>query len=713
MKKVLSLLLAAVLAGSLALPMAAAAESADSRLSQVTRRVKETLDIGEEYESFYGELQEAGAAPRWLLQWSGEDAGLSVTAGEDGKVYSYSRSVNQTAGRDGEGLPTFPAVSRQQAQAAAQAFLDRVLTAGETAAFQEDQALRAGTQSYRLRGTVRLNGLDSPIGFSVTVQAEDGTVTRFSRDDLYETYLGGIPSAVPFAGAQTAGGLLKGVLSLRLEYVLEGERAVLRYLPDDIDAYYVDAATGKLVNLTERYREIGGRAAVNGANTAAAGAEAAMDKGESGLSAAEQAGIAKLEGVRSREDLDGAVQAVRELGLDRYTLSGCTYSVDRESGDVTARLQYARQAEDGVWRRTVLVDAKTGALQAVSSTAPYEKTRRAAVTAAAAQETAEAFLRSLWGGDYAACALYRATPWSGESYGASHSFLYAQRENGYFFCENRLSVSVDVTDGSISALSRDFDTDAVFDGPDGILAAQAALDAWFATYTVELAYLAVPQALDASMPEAKPLLEQGASYQNALKLSYTLEREADLAGIDAKTGKPVAAGEDAGTAAIAYDDLEGCWAGPQAEELASYGVGWLGGSLAPARPLTQLDMVALLASTEGYWYDPAQDPEGLYAYAYAMGLITPAERDDGHLLTRAETVKLLLDAAGYGRAARLTGIFRCSYTDAARIPAAYYGYAAIAQGLGIVSGDAAGGFAPNRTATRLEALVMLYRYMNR
>ena len=78
-----------------------------------------------------------------------------------------------------------------------------------------------------------------------------------------------------------------------------------------------------------------------------------------------------------------------------------------------------------------------------------------------------------------------------------------------------------------------------------------------------------------------------------------------------------------------------------------------------------------------------------------------------------ETVKLLLDSAGYGEVAALQGIFRCSYSDEGEIPAAYYGYAALAQGMGIVGGDTAGRFAADRTATRQEAAVMLYNYMNR
>ena len=59
--------------------------------------------------------------------------------------------------------------------------------------------------------------------------------------------------------------------------------------------------------------------------------------------------------------------------------------------------------------------------------------------------------------------------------------------------------------------------------------------------------------------------------------------------------------------------------------------------------------------------------------------------------------------------ARLEGIFTCSYPDRAAIPAADLGYAALAQGLGLVSGPWSG----TRNATRGEAAALLCRLMER
>ena len=71
---------------------------------------------------------------------------------------------------------------------------------------------------------------------------------------------------------------------------------------------------------------------------------------------------------------------------------------------------------------------------------------------------------------------------------------------------------------------------------------------------------------------------------------------------------------------------------------------------------------------------------------------------------------MLLNAAGYGPAARLGGgIFTCAYSDKGSIPEEDLGYAAIAQALGMASTT----YAAARSATRGEAASMLCRVLER
>ena len=701
MKRLLSLFLSLALLCALALPASAAA--ADERLTQVTLKVKQTLDIGNEYESFSGDLQE-GLRPYWSLRWTKGDEELHVVADETGKIYQYYRySSGSVSSPSSDSVPTLPTVSRTEAQKAAQAFLDRVLTDGESAVFDEGTD-RPGTTSYYLSGSIRLNDLPSPFTFSVDVSASDGTVQSFSRSDLDQPFEDGVPAPDAAVSAADAGDKLPSTLALRLEYVLDGDSdtAVLRYLPDHSGQFYVDAATGELIDLSALYENVG-----NGSDSATGGESGvAPDKGEEGLSEAEQAGIAKLEGVQSKEKLDSLLRAQKALGLNGAQLSYFAYTLDEETDQVSASLRYTRSLDEGFWTRNITVDARTGEILSLYSSRPYEEDAKAAVTQQQAQATAEAFLKNLWGEEFAQCALY------GSSDGQDYTFRYAQKVNGYFFPDNYLYVSVDAADGTISHLSKSYDPDVTFDSADGLISAEAAMDAYFGAYTVTLGYLAVPTALDPNAPEVAPLLNRGYSYVFALTLGYTLETERSIRGVDAKTGEVLY--PQTHDRSITYDDLEGCWGKQQALTLAQYSVGWRGGSLRPYEALTQLDLVALLASSRGYFFDPAQDDvDSLYEYAYRTGILTPDQRDDSAPVTRLELVKLLLDGAGYGPVARLEGIYRCDYTDAAAIPAADLGYAALAQGLGLVAGDSAGRFAPDRTATRIEAIAVLYQYMTR
>ncbi|MBC8536092.1 YcdB/YcdC domain-containing protein [Feifania hominis] len=709
MKKYLAILLSVVLLCGAALPAGAAQEDVKTRLAAVTSAVKNTLGIGDEYDEFYGELEEGTLSPCWRLQWSAQGRSLTVQALESGKVltYRYSDDFAESGGRGF--APSFPKMSREEAHAAAMTFLGTVLEKPiESVSLEENDTVGSlGTTRYYFSGTVLLNGLPSPLSVSISVRAADGKIVHFRRDDVSEQHIGGIPSAVPAASAQHAGELLKQKLSLRLEYVLsdEGNRAVLRYLPERGDEYLVDAATGELVNVSERYED-----AIK--SSPGAGGATNESTADLGLSESELDGIEKLDGVLTKQQLDAKARGIDALGLSGYTLANVSYSVDRETADVSARLQYAKKTDNGIWRRNVTQNARTGALLAVSSSAPYEENAARPVSFSAAQTTAEAFLREQCGEAFAKSALYASSDARDDKYTMFHSLTYAHRHEGYFLPANSITVGVDASDGSISTYYSDFDLEVTFDSAEGIVSQDEALAAYFATFAVELGYRSLPEKIDLSAPDYRPLAETGYGYLYRLKLAYTLESDRTVRGIDAKTGEAIF--YESVSRAITYDDLGAAY--PQIETLAKYGVGYLGGSFRPNEALTQRDLLALLTSTQGHLFDPAggeQELESLYEVAYNMGLLTRAERDPNRLMTRAETVRLLLDSAGYGEVAKLPGIFRCSFRDAANIPEDVLGYAAIAQGLGVVHGDGAGNFAPARTATRAEAAFMLYNYLSR
>ena len=711
MKRTAALILAAALAASLVLPAAAADEATqDARLTQVTQAVKDTLDLDtSEYSSFYGECYDQTLVSQWSLYWEGSTGSLSIDALEDGTITGYYLSQEEAGST---GLPSYPSGDPAQARETAQAFLDKVLDPQlESVQLEESSGSdRLGRNQYRFSGNILFHGLPSPLNCSITVDGGSGQVTNFHRDVSNGTYLGTVPSSTPAVTAQAAGQSLKGSLSLKLEYVLPedgGTQAVLRYVPDSRDEYYVDAQTGALVNLTELEAKLGDMGMGGGSSSE----DSAAGTPENSLSQAEQEGIQKLEGVMSKETLDGQLRAVAQYGLEDYTLSSASYrlieATETQEEQVLCTLRYLLPGTDETASRTFTVDAKTGQVEDLWSYLPWDEDQKPSLTQAEAQTQAEAFLQSFCPDRSAKLALYQGPQGEVQS---TYFFTFARQENGYFFPEHFYGVEVSAEDGSICGLSYSYDDGVTFDSPDGIVSAQAALDAWMDTYTVTLGYLQVPETLSASDPEAAPYLQLGLTAFYRLKLGYGLDREGFYLGVDAKTGQPVQ-WETGGASGLTYSDLSGHWAQGAVEALARYNVGYDGGTFAPGQAMTQWDMVALLFSVENYPLDPAaatrQERDMAYAAAYRTGALTRAQRQDDAPLTRSQAVKLLLNAEGLKAAAQLSGIYTCSYTDKSSIPSEDLGYAALAQGIGMVQGAWAG----DRTATRAEGAVMLHKLL--
>ena len=713
MKRTASLLMAAALAASLVLPAAADETTQDARLAQVTQAVKDTLDLDtSQYDTFYGECYDQTLASQWSLNWEGSAGSLSIEALEDGTITWYSLSVEEG---EEPGLPSYPQGDADQARQSAQAFLDKVLSPEvESVRLEESSSShRLGRDTFRFSGDILFYGLPSPLSCSLEVDGESGEVTYFSREISYGLYMGDVPSPTPAVDRDAAAETLRSSLSLKLEYVLPedgGTQAVLRYVPDGRDEYYVDAQTGELVNLSELERGMSDSGFASGGSAAS---DSTAESQENGLSQAEQEGIQKLEGVLPKETLDGQLRAAPEYGLEDYTLASASYRlVEEDEGQedqVLCTLRYLLPGEDGTASRTFTVDARTGEVENLWSYLPWKEGQKPALTQAQAQKQAEEFLTAFCPDWADKLELYSGP--EGEVR-TQYAFTFARQENGYFFPEHSYTVNLSAEDGAVCSLSYVYDEAVTFDTPEGIISRQEALDAWMDSYTVELGYLQVPEKLDANDPAAVPYLQMGLQSFYVLKLGYTLDREGYCLGIDAKSGQLVQRESGSAWLVPAYTDMEGHWAQGTIEALAGYGVGYAGETFAPDQAMTQWDLVALLYSVENVPLDPADASEGerdaAYAAAYRLGALTPGERWDGAPLTRSQAVKLLLNAQGLGQAAKLTGIYTCTYTDKAAIPAEDLGYAALAQGIGMVQGTWAG----DRTATRAEAAVMLHKLLS-
>lgn len=722
MKKIISLILSATMLVGTVSTVFAAENNLGDTLTKVTEKVKAQLNIGDEYTKFNGTAQDNGLQEYWNLLWENEDGtSLSVDANTEGKIMNYNLTSDTDDYRyDNNFTPSFPQLTNEEAKAIAEKFLDKVLdTSKESVEYSNfnDVIRTQNITNYYFGGKLKLNGLYSPIDFSIRVNQASKSVSYFSRGDFNTKYLGSVPSAKPTKTKDFAAGLLKDTLKLKLEYTtsnvnssnVKSDKAVLRYFPITTGNYLVDAQTGKLINIDDLYSAIEERSYDEDAGM---GSGATLSS-ENKLTKAEQEGIDKLAGVLSKDKLDAALRAMSELGLSDFTLADTSYSKN-DDDKYSCNLTYAKaDKENKITRKYINVDAKSAELISMYTNYPYEENaKKGSLSEAELQKEAEAFLTKYYNDNFSKSKLYTEAQnvlYAEET--VNKNFTFAQQVNGYFFPENAYQVGVNATSGLIDSFGGDF-RDVSFDSPDGIVTMEQAENAYFNAFETKLAYVSVPKKLDLSAPEYEKYISYGYRYLYELKLAYTQTANNEPYAVDAKTGKSLYY-ETSNRETLTYTDVK---TDKEILSLASYGIGFSGGVFQKDKELTQLDMVALLVSADGYLYNPTENGDSadvLYNNAYNLGILNKSQRDESKKITRAELVKTILSMSGYGKVAELKGIYVCSFKDEKSIPAEYYGYVAIAQGLGMVKGGANETFEANSVANREQAAIMFYNFMNR
>ena len=724
MKKTIALMLALCLCMGLAVPALAETAPVDmeAELAAVTAAVKDTLQVDDDYTEFYGDYYD-DLVPTWSLNWSDEDRSLSVTCDGAGKItdvyaYTYTQSDDRFYGFD----PAFPALSAEDARAQAEKWLARFMGEGESARIDSQSASLGKDGNYRYHGTVLLNGLESPITFSIRI--DQNGLRSYSRSDGYNPYVGEVPATETQHGQLAAAIQLGGAVEMELYYVTDdaaGE-ARLRYVP--VGPYtIVDARSGEMVDMDALYASF--EESGYGVSTMEAAAEAPAADGAysntAGLSEMELASISSYGDALTQEELDTLLRVNGALGIGTdFTLLRCAYSMNSETGDVTASLRYSapmtekelygyskdefRQYEQ--WGESltiykyVTVNAKTGALISLSTSYPLWEKDAGEWNPKNLQKEAETFLELCARDMYLDSRLCTLT-----GYNEGDGLTYARVQNGYFFPENYLYVEMNSSTGTVDSFHYTWDEDVSFAASRGIVSASDGASAYVDALDVTLGYVAWPEEIRADQPELLHYLDWGYTWVESLRLAYYFSGLDEVRGVDALTGEALAEGS-AEAGVYTYTDLAASEARSAIEALGQAGIGFEGGLFKPAEILTQRDAVTLLLRASGYDVS-GWDDETLGREAEYMGFVSAGMWKPDTTVTRMGFVKMLVRASRYGDAAELEGIWLSEFTDVTEMDE---GYAAIAKGLGLVSGTV---FDPATLCTRAMAAQFLYGFMSR
>ena len=705
---IFSLLLALTAAvPALAMTPPAPAEDMEATLQDITLLVKNTLDIGDDYTDFYSSYND-GLRPSWYLDWSAEGEDLSVQYTTDGVItevfhWRSSESSNSFYGFDA----AFPALSESAARRQAAAWLARLTGQNEHGRIDSVTSSLGTDGEYSVRGRILMNGLESPVTFSLRL-GENG-LSSYTRSDGYSGYVGGAPAAKASADKPSAAALLKEAVELELYYVNQHDgTARLQYVP--VGAYtVVDAQSGEAVDMDALYASFGG--SYYGPEEPMAMEAAAMDAGNGtrGLTEVELSSIANYGKVLPQEELDSRLRALPYIGLDGFAPIRCSYGMDAE-GVITASLRYScKMTDDNLfgfsrdayreameWNddltvyKYVTMDAKTGELLTLSTSYPLWDDDRDTVIDFYTDPIPQ-FLEAAAPEKYPETALCTL-----QGYDTYPTSTYAQVHEGYFYPENNLRVTLNESNATVDEYYVNWDEDIGFAPAKGIVSEVAAIDTYTKALAVTLGYVAWPEGIDYDDPIYETYIDWGYTWVESLRLAYYYSGTDTVSGVDALTGEAIAEAPDGG---YVYDDLADEPERAAIERLGRSGIGFAGGSFRPAEALVQRDALTLLLGAAGYrtadWDDDTIKSEAVW-----LGFITDGEFAPETPVTQATFLRMILRASRYGDAAALPGIWAEGYAD---------GYAAVADALGMLTDN----YAPESVCTRAVAAVMLYRFMTR
>lgn len=710
MKRIISVLCAL----ALCIGCCAFAEDMRAELPEVTLKVKEALNIGDEYTGF----SSSNYNGRWDLYWSGDASEISVSCDGAGNIYNYYL-YEYDYEYDGDYMPRYPSISAEELEATANGFLGRVIASENEGWIIEeiDSSLQHGTEArVNVQSRLTKHGAPTDITIDMTIDAASGAVNSFYRSDAYSTYAefdGDMTEGIP---AEEALELLKSRMGLELEYYETDadETARLMYMPSDNGRYVVRASDGEIINLEEAYRDY------YGYEYAADTVNSMQDTGGGEvrkLTEAELEGISVYDDALSVNELDALLRELPELGLgDGFVITNASYY---ERGDrLVADIGYSRQlsAEEAAERncegselyydtRSLTVDAADGGLISLYSYYPGVRTDALDVDIDAVDAKAGEIVEKYFPGIADKLQLDHFSD-NSYDYGWSRSRYYefVRTHAGYPYRGNSVRFSLNVETGVIDDLYVNWDEDQEFAGhaPEEIISAEAAQEAYLAGFEFENAFV--------TLPEGK-VSEWEVLY--GLEYCWQMYDRGNIYAIDAVTGEVQTYSYDSG--GFVYDDIDGHEHAEAIAMLGQYGIGFSGGQFMPGQAFTARDALVFIAQAAPYTYGEnieARDFDSLVSAAENLGAPELEGYAEEQVLTRGEFAGILACMSGYEKAAALTGIYDCGFADNDAIPEADYGMIAISYGLGLIDVDENGNINADAGLTRGDAAVIFHKLLS-
>ncbi|MBQ4518152.1 MAG: S-layer homology domain-containing protein [Clostridia bacterium] len=686
MKKMLCLMMSLMLCLGLVLPVTAA-EAESAEMERLILIAKEKLSIDDslvEFRNYHYNETENGK--NYNLYWTSKDEAvyrdISVTIGSDGIITNFYDYENKA-----EEKPSFAKHTKEEALSVAKDFIEKI-DAAKLANIDEGAVSRSYDGAYAVSFNRVHN--DIPVAnnqLHLTIDGESLKVTGYSAGWQKMTF-----KEANFITAEEARKAFTDNMGYELFYQVTSKEyentAHLIYRNRYDENVMIDAETGQPITFDKLYEY-----ATNDKLMMESAADSAGGSSVT-LSAIEKELVDKILSMLSKEKADSIARKITEFGIDR-SFSIENYSVSRrQTGEYVISLAYRKESKekDGetAYKHVTLL-AETGQVVGYSSSryVPYDKNQsvKPDLSDETLQKKAKNFLEKYYSEELAQMT---------EKEFFNHrkgSFEYQRLVDDIRVYNHGASLRFDVKTGELTSFNLQW-AETEFPSADVAKTREEANEQAMKLGEFRLRYM--PVANEDKTVTACPVY----SLQECVILSAETLEALDYA-LRPKVEKEIPV----------YTDIAGHYAEEKINKLLSNEI-YLApndkGALRPAEAISQLDFLLLLDKViwkRGY----ETDAEVMYRNLVRQGVLLQEEVAPEAKVSRIDGITWLLRALGYGEFVKIPGIFRCPFRD---VPAEQEGVAAVAGGLGLVSGDN-GQFYPENELRRADAMIIIYNYMAR
>ncbi len=704
MKKALSVFLAATLIFTL-IPWAVFA-SADHDLENAILTAKSKIEIPVEYSEFSSNIYTDYGETSYSLRWATKDEEytqpkqISINVNNCGDITSYDCSDYTTYSNKLQ----FPKFTDEEFKNTAKQWLFSVNSSWEKSLPDDAITVQGAKGVTSSTIPVVFERMENGLPFcndhaTVSINTQTKEVLSFYSK---WTYPDNIPAASEAIDEATAEKIYHEKSPMELSYKNIDNHGVLVYTPTHGDVV-IDARTGEEFDFF-RYGQTSNKAASGGSSLMAEESADAAAPEAPRLTESELKNIDEVENLLPEKELCNIAENMPSTAIKDLTLISADYhriNKTDEPAQYRARLYYENTNPDDYGRAYVYLDAQTGELFNFNCYTDRKADERNKVSFDTALKTAESFIKQ-YGGKAAEKVKNTSEPPVNMEKVYNYNYYFSRFENDVPFGDNGFSITINPVTGNITSYYKTWNDEIDFETPDELISPEKAGEILVDTAKMVLSYD----------------FQQGESTtEPIIGMTYRLGGAAPRI-IKAKTGEIINYnGElyNPNENEIIYPtDISGHYGESAITKLLENRLIVLEEDETSFRPddfITQRELIAFLCCLDYGAPQPifsdivARKINNYKNYDISIDPDSTASREFG--------VMLMVTALNYQETAKLKGIYTTAFADQDEISEDMLGFVALAQGLGIISGNGNGLFNPTESLTRADAAIMIYNYLSR